>query len=210
MIFVKLELTWATSPWLLVLSGNARLCWVMLLCYAKASGSNGRVKALAPRTAATLWFIGEEDVRQMEQAAINDGALTTECGDWIITNWVRYQGDPTHAERQRRYREIKKRDGSDASRASHAENAVEEKRREEKRRESIDSAKAKGKPSELSEVTDYYWETMPDANRISECEKFFDHFESNGWKQGGKTPMRDWKASFRNWMRNAKNIGGHR
>ena len=34
-----------------------------------------------------------------------------------------------------------------------------------------------------------------------EAEKFFDHFEANGWKVGGKTPMKDWKAAARNWMR---------
>ena len=29
-------------------------------------------------------------------------------------------------------------------------------------------------------------------------EKFFDHYESNGWKVG-KNPMKDWKAAVRNW-----------
>ena len=35
-----------------------------------------------------------------------------------------------------------------------------------------------------------------------EAEKFFDHYESNGWKVGGKGPMKCWKSSVRNWMRN--------
>ena len=39
-----------------------------------------------------------------------------------------------------------------------------------------------------------------------ECEKFYDYFLSNGWKVGGKTPMRDWKASLRNWQRNLINF----
>lgn len=30
---------------------------------------------------------------------------------------------------------------------------------------------------------------------------FFDYFQSNGWKVGGKTPMKDWKAAARNWCR---------
>ena len=34
-----------------------------------------------------------------------------------------------------------------------------------------------------------------------DAEYFFDHFESNGWKVGGKTPMRNWKAAARNWLR---------
>lgn len=30
---------------------------------------------------------------------------------------------------------------------------------------------------------------------------FYDHFTSNGWKVGGKAPMKDWKAAVRNWER---------
>jgi len=34
-----------------------------------------------------------------------------------------------------------------------------------------------------------------------EAQKFFDYFESNGWKIGGKAPMKNWKAAVRNWIR---------
>lgn len=30
---------------------------------------------------------------------------------------------------------------------------------------------------------------------------FFDHFESNGWKVSGISPMKDWKAAMRTWNR---------
>ena len=33
-------------------------------------------------------------------------------------------------------------------------------------------------------------------------EAFIDHYEANGWKIGGRTPMKDWKAAVRNWARN--------
>jgi hypothetical protein len=36
-----------------------------------------------------------------------------------------------------------------------------------------------------------------------EAQKFFNHFESNGWRVGGKTPMKNWQAAARNWMLNA-------
>jgi hypothetical protein len=36
-----------------------------------------------------------------------------------------------------------------------------------------------------------------------EAEKFFNYFQSNGWKVGGKAPMKDWQAAARNWMLNA-------
>lgn len=35
----------------------------------------------------------------------------------------------------------------------------------------------------------------------TESAKFFNYYEANGWKQG-RNPMKDWKASARNWMGN--------
>jgi hypothetical protein len=37
-----------------------------------------------------------------------------------------------------------------------------------------------------------------------QCEAFFDHFTSNGWKVSGRAPMKDWKAALRNWKRNTR------
>jgi hypothetical protein len=34
-----------------------------------------------------------------------------------------------------------------------------------------------------------------------ECEAFFDYFEANGWRQGGRTPIKDWQAALRSWKR---------
>ena len=39
-------------------------------------------------------------------------------------------------------------------------------------------------------------------NSEIEAEKFYNHFQSNGWLVGGKSKMRDWKAAARNWMLN--------
>ena len=32
--------------------------------------------------------------------------------------------------------------------------------------------------------------------------RFCDHYTANGWRIGGKSPMRDWRAAVRNWRRN--------
>lgn len=37
-----------------------------------------------------------------------------------------------------------------------------------------------------------------------DAQYFFDYYESKGWMVG-KSPMKDWKATIRNWMRNNKN-----
>jgi hypothetical protein len=36
-----------------------------------------------------------------------------------------------------------------------------------------------------------------------EAEKFFNYFQSNGWKVGGRAPMKDWQAAARNWILNS-------
>lgn len=49
-------------------------------------------------------------------------------------------------------------------------------------------------PNNLDEVKAFFKNNL-------EAESFYDHFQSNGWKVGGKTPMRDWQAAARNWQR---------
>ena len=62
----------------------------------------------------------------------------------------------------------------------------------------------------LIEVTDYMFEKTG-MHKQDEAEKFCDHFESNGWKVGGKTKMVSWKAAVRNFLKkgnsNAKTTG---
>ncbi len=54
------------------------------------------------------------------------------------------------------------------------------------------------KPASLVEVEAYAREVGMSS---TEAVKFFDHFEANGWRQGGRTPLRDWQAAARNWSR---------
>ena len=49
----------------------------------------------------------------------------------------------------------------------------------------------------IQEITDYCRERN---NRV-DAQKFFNYYESNGWKVG-KNPMKDWKAAVRTWERN--------
>ena len=53
----------------------------------------------------------------------------------------------------------------------------------------------------LDEITAFFKsENHPEI----EAKKFFNHFESNGWKVGGKSPMKNWNAAARNWMLNSQ------
>lgn len=42
---------------------------------------------------------------------------------------------------------------------------------------------------------------VKDKNLNMSAEDFFDHFESNGWKVGGKARMKNWHAAARKWAR---------
>lgn len=58
-------------------------------------------------------------------------------------------------------------------------------------------------PPDLGEVLAYAAElerSPKNAGAQAEASRFIDHFTSNGWRVGGKSPMVDWRASFRGWM----------
>lgn len=50
----------------------------------------------------------------------------------------------------------------------------------------------------LEEVTNYFLTIEGTKN---DAEYFYDHFTANGWKVSGKSPMKDWQAAARIWMR---------
>jgi hypothetical protein len=102
--WIRLDTTWSQSEWLADLEPEHKLVWVELLCYAKAHGTDGRVKAsnaaLRHVTGVTRYAVDK-----LVTAAIEHGALEMEDGLWVITGWKAYQGDATGATRQKRYRE---------------------------------------------------------------------------------------------------------
>ena len=53
-------------------------------------------------------------------------------------------------------------------------------------------------PPELSQVTAFF--SAQNRPKI-EAEKFFNYYQSNGWRVG-KNPMKNWQAAARNWMLN--------
>lgn len=55
-------------------------------------------------------------------------------------------------------------------------------------------------PPSIVAVQNYFLELK--STEI-EAEKFYNYFQSNGWKVGGKAPMQDWQAAARNWLLNA-------
>lgn len=99
------------------------------------------------------------------------------------------------------------------SRGSSNHKRREEKRGEEQSREAKgvqgETAEADGqRPADLGAVIAEARFTVPPLSN-DEAATFFDHYEANGWKQGGRTPLKSWRAALRNWARrSAKNSRG--
>lgn len=137
-------------------------------------------------------------------AVFDDDSNTVTFPNFLEYNAPAKEGrDKGAAERQRRYRE-KLRQNSCATgdvtlRATRYGRSDVEKRREEK------SNKEKSKPKKtfqkpaLQDIELYAAELKLDLD----VGQFFDYYESKGWMVG-KSPMKDWQATLRNWVRRSK------
>lgn len=79
------------------------------------------------------------------------------------------------------------------------------------RKEEAGEKRARFRAPALGEVAAYASEYCAkqrlDLSGFS-AERFIDHYTANGWRVG-RTPMKDWKATVRNWCRNdCKPMGG--
>ncbi|MCD9015180.1 hypothetical protein [Parachryseolinea silvisoli] len=56
-------------------------------------------------------------------------------------------------------------------------------------------------PATVQEAQEYF---LAQQSTADEAEKFCNHYQANGWLIGGRSPMQDWRASARNWIKNSK------
>lgn len=88
--------------------------------------------------------------------------------------------------------------------ASKAPNEEEEELGRGIRKEEAGEKRARFRAPALEEVAAYASEYCAkqklDLSGFS-VERFIDHYTANGWR-AGKVPMKDWKATVRNWCRN--------
>ncbi len=56
-------------------------------------------------------------------------------------------------------------------------------------------------PPDWENLLAYFQEKKADP---IEAQKFYNHYQSNGWLVGGKSKMKDWKAAARNWLLNSQ------
>lgn len=61
------------------------------------------------------------------------------------------------------------------------------------------------RPADLAVAVAYFLEL---GSTEAQAALFFDHYEANDWKQGGRAALRSWRAAARNWVRRSQDGGG--
>lgn len=146
---------------------------------------------------------GKEEKRIEENISLFDGHLSADCGQMTA--------DCEQQEREKREEE-EAREKEEKKRTKRKEEKESQEGEEKKEREHTGQCQCSGMcesntnitiqhtPSSLNDVIQYAQTLGITSTTTSEA--FYDFFSSNGWKVSGKAPMKDWKAAFRNWVRN--------
>jgi len=191
---------WWEREWCLVLSSEARLCWNLLKCRIGSVGQHGRVPKSPVSLLARQWLVGEESVRQMLTAALATSELYEEGDHWCMRDPSIYAKDPRATERKQAQRERENASRMSRDCCDVTDVTVQDKTRQDSTYPPISPQGGKRrevfvKPS-AQECADFAKEIgLP----LSEARDFFNFFTSNGWKVGGKAPMKDWHAAMHTW-----------
>jgi len=226
-LWFRQDTTELEAPWLFFLSSDAFRAWVMLKMYVKRAAVSqkapNRAQRMDPKVAAHTWRVTPDSIQELEAAALDAGALTIEEGLWIVTDKSCFQS-PRSAERDL----AEKRTQTSADEREDPQTNVNDRKgphsvTRQGQEQNTDSPPTplKGgntppqdagaepetgkrkreapmvKP-EAKEVADYF---RANSGKGEWARQFFDYYTSNGWKVGGRAPMKDWQAAARKWIR---------
>ena len=132
-------------------------------------------------------YFGKEEERNLEIAEITTDSRKAEAG--------RKGGQARASKAQANASKVKQ----EASKAklNRKEEIVNSKKEKEKEKEKETSTP---KHPTVEQVREY----ATKAGLNLDAERFVDYYTANGWKVGGRTPMKDWQAAARNWARRDK------
>ena len=81
----------------------------------------------------------------------------------------------------------------------------------EKGRASKTGSQSKFIPPSFEELAEEFQARASEKNlpldATDQAERFFDHYQANGW-MAGKNKMKDWRAAIRNWLRRSADFAG--
>ena len=197
---------------------KTRIMWITLLALADR---NGRVIAALPGLAdvSRMSLVdAEAAIKKLEspdpysRTKLFDGKriIPTE-GGWDIVTYDLHRALLSAEERKQYKAEwIKKRRQQSRQKSTGVDSkstvSTQAEAEGEAKAEASPSTKASTCPKDQAEVERFF---SQNGFPVSEAADFFDHYQSNGWRVGGRSPMKDWKASARKWGRNNQKGGSY-
>jgi len=203
---------------------KTRLVWITLLAMSDKNGvAEGSIPGLADLARVTLEECESALVKLMapdkySRTEEHEGRRIAKVdGGWSILNHAKYRAKMS-ADERREYNRIKQKEyrqrttltpcqqksitvndcKSQSALSAHTEAEADSKAVPT----TLPRAKgAKKEPFTRPTQEEVYLEMARQEirNPSAESQKFFAHFESNGWKVGGKAAMKDWKAAVVSW-----------
>lgn len=169
--------------------------WILFLLRIKAIGARGSAPVASLCSLARNWQVSSESITSMLSKA--GDRITEENGRWHVKNWRKYQEDydKSITYEGKRPSSEKPEDGAEATTVHHS--TVHHSTPHNGRAPTI------FKPPTLEEIKTHFLEQKY-INPESESERFFNHYEANGWFVG-KNKMRKWRSAAANWNKNAIN-----
>ena len=195
------------KPWFMALTPEEKTAWFYLKDHCDAVG------VWTPNERLANFQIGAEIDWQELAGKCNGNVELLENGKWFLPDFcffqygvlsknckphVRYIAD---LEKHGLFERVSKgyRKGLET-----LEEKEQEKEKEKEKEEDTSYTTArpkKSKPASPDEAAEYF--ASINVGR-TEAERFYDHYEANGWTQGKGKPIKDWKAAARNWKRNMR------
>ena len=143
-------------------------------------------------------------LKKLESTGEINKQITNKFTIITICKWECYQAE-TNTEQQTNNKQITSQQQTNNKQITTEEECNNVRKKEDINIDNENVAKAtkraKFQKPTLNEIREFAF-----AENLSnlDCERFFNYYESNGWKVG-RNSMKDWKATARNWNRNNDN-----
>ena len=180
------------DPWFRKLSAGAKLAFLYIIDNCDNAGVWTADKELAD------FSIGMEIPWVKVLEAFGERVSVLPSGDWLIVRFVEFQFGKLSKDCKPHLQVIRLIEKHRVSKGYPKGFGTLEDKEEDKEKDK--KGDARGKPESRFEVDAYAAEI---GMSKADVDSWFDHFEANGWKVGGKAAMKDWQAALRNGQRRA-------
>lgn len=180
------------DPWFRKLSAGAKLAFLYIIDNCDNAGVWTADKELAD------FSIGMEIPWMKVLEAFGERVSVLPSGDWLIVRFVEFQFGKLSKDCKPHLQVIRLIEKHRVSKGYPKGFETLEDKEEDKEKDK--KGDARGKPESRFEVDAYAAEI---GMSKADVDSWFDHFEANGWKVGGKAAMKDWQAALRNGQRRA-------